>query len=56
MRTHLASGNYAEIQNAWASQMRLVVKNLPTNAGDVRDAVSTSGLGRSSGVVNGNPL
>ena len=56
MRTHLASGNYAEIQNAWASQMMLVVKNLPTNAGDVRDAVSTSGLGRSSGVVNGNRL
>ena len=39
-----------------ASQMMLVVKNLPTNAGDVRDAVSTSGLGRSSGVVNGNRL
>ena len=56
VRTHLASGNYAEIQNARASQMKLVVKNLPINAGDVRDAVLIPGLGRSPGVVNGNWL
>ena len=56
VRTHLASGNYAEIQNARASQMKLVVKNLPINAGDVRDAVLIPGLGRSPGVVNGNPF
>ena len=31
----------------------LVVKNLPANAGD---AGSISGLGRSPGVGNGNPL
>ena len=33
-----------------------VVKNLPANAGDSRDAGSTSGLGRSPGAGNGNPL
>ena len=33
-----------------------VVKNLPTNAGDAEDVVWNPGLGRSPGVVNGNPL
>ena len=36
--------------------MALVVKNLPVNAGDIRDMVSTPGLGRSLGGGNGNPL
>ena len=36
-----------------ASQGVLVVKNLPANAGDTRDADSIPGLGRSSGVGNG---
>jgi len=31
-----------------------VVKNLPANAGDERDATLISGLGRSPGVGNGN--
>ena len=39
-----------------ASQVALVVKNLPTNAGDVRDVGSVPGLGRSPGEGNGNPL
>ena len=39
-----------------ASQVALVVKNLPANAEDLRDAGSTPGLGRSSGGGNGNPL
>ena len=34
----------------------LVVKNLPDNAGDVRDLGSVSGSGRSPGEWNGNPL
>ena len=34
----------------------LVVKNLPANAGDTRDTGLIPGLGRSSGVGNGNPL
>ena len=32
-----------------------VVKNLPANVGDTRDVGSIPGLGRSSGVGNGNP-
>ena len=39
-----------------ASQVALVVKNLPSNAGDVRDMGSIPGLGRSPGGGNGNPL
>ena len=38
------------------SQVALVVKNLLANAGDVRDAGSTPGWGRSPGGRNGNPL
>ena len=34
----------------------LVVKNTPANAGDVRDAGSIPGLGRSPGGGHGNPL
>ena len=33
-----------------------MVKNLPANAGDIRDEGSISGLGRSSGGRHGNPL
>ena len=36
--------------------MALVVKNLPANAGDIRDMGSTTGLGRCPGGGNGNPL
>ena len=39
----------------WASQAALVIKNPPTNAGDVRDAGSMPGSGRSPGEGNGNP-
>ena len=33
-----------------------MVKNLPVNAGDVRDTSSIPGSGKSPGVENGNPL
>ena len=33
-----------------------VVTNLPDDAGDAKDAGSVPGLGRFSGVGNGNPL
>ena len=33
-----------------------MVKNLPANAGDIRDVGSIPGLGRSSGRGHGNPL
>ena len=36
--------------------MAQLVKNLPVNAGDARDAGSTPGLGKSPGEVDGNPL
>ena len=36
--------------------MALVVKNLPANAGDVRDGGSIPGLGRFPGGGHGNPL
>ena len=40
----------------WASQLALVVKNLPARAGDARDEGSIPGSGRSPGVGNGNTL
>ena len=39
-----------------ASQVALVVKNLPANAGDARDMGLILGSGRSSGGGQGNPL
>ena len=39
-----------------ASQLVLVLKNPPTNAGDARDGGSTPGLGSSPGEEKGNPL
>ena len=38
------------------SQVALVVKNLPANAGDVRDVGSIPGSGRSPEGGHGNPL
>ena len=39
-----------------ASQMALVVKNPPANAGDIRDMSLIPGSGRSPGGGHGNPL
>ena len=36
--------------------MTIVIKNLPANAGDIRDVGSIPGLGRSSGEGNGKSL
>ena len=36
--------------------MAIVVKNLPSNVGDIRDAGSIPGSGRSPGKGHGNPL
>ena len=41
---------------AWASQVALVVKNMPVNAGGTRDADSIPGSDRSRGGGHGNPL
>ena len=40
----------------WASQVALMVKNLPANAGDVRDVVSVPAWARSPGERYGDPL
>ena len=45
-----------QVQTFWASQVVLVVKNLPTNAGDVRDTDLIPGSKRSPGGRHGNPL
>ena len=42
--------------SARVSQVPLVVRNLPANAEDVRDAGSILGSGRSPGGGHGNPL
>ena len=39
-----------------ASQLSLMVKNPPANAGDIRDVRSIPGLGRSPEGPHGNPL
>ena len=39
-----------------SSKVALVVKNLPANAGNTRDAGLIPGLGRSPGGGHGNPL
>ena len=44
------------VKYTWASQVVLVVKNPPAKAGDLRDAGSIPGLGRSAGGGNGSPL
>ena len=40
----------------WASQVALVVKNLPANAGAIRDRGLIPDLGRFRGGGHGNPL
>ena len=42
--------------NVWASQVELVITNLPANARDTKDTGSIPELGRSPGVRNGNPF
>ena len=44
------------IVTALAAQVALVVKNLPANSGDIRDAGSIPGSGRSLGGEYGNPF
>ena len=41
---------------SWASQVALVVKNSPANAGDVRYTGAVPASGRSPGGGHGNPL
>ena len=45
-----------QFQGVGASEVALVVKNLPASAGDVEDEGSIPGLRRSLGRGQGNPL
>ena len=45
-----------DIHDKRASQVALVVKNLPASSGDVRDVGSIPESGRSPGDGNGDPL
>jgi len=48
---------YTQRWNSWvASQLVLVVKNLPANAGELGDVDFSPGSGRSHGEGHGNPL
>ena len=51
-------GNVLELDRGadWASQVALVIKNLPANAGDVRDMGLIPGSRRCPGGGNDNPL
>ena len=42
--------------NKWASQVPLLVKNLPAKAEDIREEASITELGRHPGEGHGNPL
>ena len=42
--------------NKWPSQLALMIKKPPANAGDVRDVGLIPGSRRSSGGGHGNPL
>ena len=55
-QTSLAWGKYNLYRVWWASQVALVIKNLPTHAGDIRDSGLIPGSGRSPGRGHGNPL
>ena len=45
-----------QLTTLWASQVAIVVKNLPADAGDIRDAGLIPMLERSPGGGHGNPL
>ena len=47
---------YLTIQKKRTSQVAMVVKNPPANAGDIRDSGLIPGLGRSPRGGHGNPL
>ena len=44
------------MRSAGASQVALTIKNMPANAGDIRDLGSIPGSGKSPGGGHSNPL
>ena len=55
LRIHPGTAFLAATNN-WPELVVLVVKNSPTNVGDIRDTGSIPGSGRSPGEWHGNPL
>ena len=53
---HAYKDVYIHVQIKGSSQVVLVVKNQPANAGDIKNTALIPGLGRSPGEGNGNPL
>ena len=56
VKFYVALSTNLKLTFAGASQMVLVVKKLPANAGDARDMGSSPGLGRTPGEGHGSPL
>ena len=56
MLAKLKSSEWCKASNDSIRGPMLVVENLPANAGDIRDAGSIPGWGRSPGGAHGNPL
>ena len=60
LQTFIVLGNQDSLSEppllVWASQVVLVVKNPPADAGDARDVHSIPGSGKSPGGRQGNPL
>ena len=48
--------NSQYLEATWASELAIVVKNSPVNAGDLRDEGLIPGSGKSPGRMHGNPL
>ena len=55
-KIHICQAPTTRAQAVRASQVARAVKNLPTDAGDIRDEGLIPGSGRSPGEGNGNPL
>ena len=55
-QTQLSNFTFTFKELKWASQVALVVKNLPANAGDIKDSDLSPVLGRFPGGGHGNPL
>ena len=60
LQTFIVLGNQDSLSEppllVWASQVVLVVKNPPADAGDIEDMGLIPGMGRAHGGEHGNPL
>ena len=56
VQRHVPLHEVQDLRGCLASLVAQMVKNLPANAGDIRDEGLIPGLGRSPGEGHGNPL